>query len=57
MMDDKPQPNPTIPSNQAATSQRHADLQVDPSVYAYCDDVSKYEKISKIGQGRFSGDL
>ena len=51
MMDDKPQN--AIPSNQTATSQRHADLQVDPSVYAYCDDVSKYEKISKIGQGTF----
>ena len=48
-MDEKPQNS--IPSNQTATSQRHADLQVDPSVYAYCDDVSKYEKISKIGQG------
>lgn len=26
---------------------------VDPSVYAYCDDVGKYERITKIGQGTF----
>jgi len=30
----------------------HSEL-VDPSVYAYCEDVSKYEKLSKIGQGTF----
>jgi serine/threonine protein kinase len=26
---------------------------VDPSVYVYCDDVCKYDRIAKIGQGTF----
>ena len=40
-------------SQQQIVLRSHPEL-VDPSVYAYCEDVSKYEKLSKIGQGRFS---
>lgn len=55
-MDDKAQSSSSISatSSQIQSTQRYSDLLVDPSVYAYCEDVSKYEKLSKIGQGIYS---
>lgn len=53
--DNPAQPSATNSSTppQPSIHQRHQDL-VDPSVYVFCEDVSKYEKISKIGQGSSS---
>lgn len=40
-------------SSKSAQSLMNKQLYIDKYTFPYCDDLSKYEKVTKIGQGTF----
>lgn len=44
---------PSTSSSKTAPNLLNKQLYIDKYTFPYCDDLSKYEKVTKIGQGTF----
>lgn len=46
-------PGPSQSTSKSAATLMSKQLYIDKYTFPYCDDLSKYEKVTKIGQGTF----